>query len=277
MSLENKTIVRVVVLLLITVLSFFVLSGIASSPTTYQKTIASLDEKKSTVTGLAAASISVSSAITLIPGDTATPIANELADLSTYFMVILSAVFLEKYLLTIIGFIVFKILIPAACLLSVANTFYKSDVCRAVIKKLIIIGVVFLCVIPASERISGLIQKTYDESMQATIELANQEVEYEETEEGVIAGFVSKVKNGVTETTQKVENILTNFLEAVAVMIVTSCVIPILVLVFFVWFIKFMLGININFMLPEKIINGKKKEHKIEEKEDKKIDVIEMK
>ena len=75
----------------------------------WQKTIASLDEKKSTVTGLAAASISVSSAITLIPGDTATPIANELADLSTYFMVILSAVFLEKYLLTIIGFIVFKI------------------------------------------------------------------------------------------------------------------------------------------------------------------------
>ena len=53
--------------------------------------------------------------------------------------------------------------------------------------------------------------------------------------------------------------------------------IPILVRVFFVWFIKFMLGININFMLPERLINGKKKEHKIEEKEDKKIDVIEMK
>lgn len=38
-----------------------------------------------------------------------------------------------------------------------------------------------------------------------------------------------------------------------------------------------MLGININFMLPERLINGKKKEHKIEEREDKKIDVIEMK
>lgn len=39
---------------------------------------------------------------------------------------------------------------------------------------------------------------------------------------------------------------LNNFMEATAIMIVTSCVIPILVILFFLWFIQTISGMTIN-------------------------------
>ena len=52
------------------------------------------------------------------------------------------------------------------------------------------------------------------------------------------------MKDGVSDTTAKIQNVLNNFIEALAVMIVTSCLIPILVMIFFVWIIKSMLGMD---------------------------------
>lgn len=75
---------------------------------------------------LTAASTAASAAITLLPGDTATPIAEKLADLSGYFLIVLCAIFLEKYLLTITSYVSFTILIPAACALGIAALFPKS-------------------------------------------------------------------------------------------------------------------------------------------------------
>ena len=42
-----------------------------------------------------------------------------------------------------------------------------------------------------------------------------------------------------------VQNLISNFIEAIAVMIVVSCIIPILVLVFFLWIVKLILGVNV--------------------------------
>ena len=46
--------------------------------------------------------------------------------------------------------------------------------------------------------------------------------------------------------TANVENVLNNFIEALAILLVTSCLIPILVLIFFVWLVKMLLGLNID-------------------------------
>ena len=100
--LQKKTLF-VVIPLLIALLSVFVLSGPASSPDLHGSTLAALEEKQTTVLELSAASAAASAAITLIPGDVATPIADKLADLSSHFLLVLCAVFLEKYLLTILS------------------------------------------------------------------------------------------------------------------------------------------------------------------------------
>ncbi len=74
----------------------FVLSGPCLVPGSSRPYLAALEEKQTTVLELSAASAAASAAITLIPGDVATPIADKLADLSSHFLLVLCAVFLEN-------------------------------------------------------------------------------------------------------------------------------------------------------------------------------------
>ena len=241
---------RVMIAIVLSLVSFFMLSKYASSPETYKKTIASLDDKKATATGLAASATAASVAISAIPSDVATPVADELAELSSYFIIILGAIYLEKFLLTIIGYVVFKFFIPVACILYIIDTVQGSEIFRNIIKKVITISLVVILIIPGSEKISTLIQATDDTSIQETIDSVSETIKIEEDEEGGISAIWGKVKDGVSSVYDTVKNTLDNFIEAIGVMIVTTCVIPIITMLFFVWVIKFILGVNIN--LPEK-------------------------
>ena len=48
------------------------------------------------------------------------------------------------------------------------------------------------------------------------------------------------------ELLQKIEHSLSRFVEAIAVMLITSCVIPILVLLVFFWLIKVLLDVDVS-------------------------------
>ena len=62
--------------------------------------------------------------------------------------------------------------------------------------------------------------------------------------------FIVKAAEAFSSTAQKYTKMfnqsLNNFMEATAIMIVTSCVIPILVILFFLWFIQTISGMTIN-------------------------------
>ena len=77
MNFNKQKCITAVILLLVAILSITVIGKYASAPENHQKTIASLDEKKQTVMELTAASTVTSALITLLPGDTATPIARK--------------------------------------------------------------------------------------------------------------------------------------------------------------------------------------------------------
>jgi hypothetical protein len=49
----------------------------------------------------------------------------------------------------------------------------------------------------------------------------------------------------VSTSAEDLENMLSNFIDAIAILIVTSCLIPVGVLLFFVWIIKIALNINL--------------------------------
>ncbi len=241
-------------LLVIALLSYFVIAEKATSPEFHRETIEALEEKRSTVMDLTAASTAVSVAITLIPGDTATPIADKLADLSGYFLLVLSTIYLEKYLVTITGFATFEVLIPAACAVYAAGILLRNQTFKQLAKKLAVFGLLIVLVIPASVKVSNLIEETYEASMEETIDLALEATEdieeqagaeAEAEEQGFFSGLVSKVTETVTLATDKVEQVLNHYLEALAVLLVTSCVIPVLVLVFFVWLTKVVLEVNL--------------------------------
>lgn len=249
MNNKRKRIIKIIIPLIIAILSVFVFARFTTSTEYHAKTIQSLDEKKTTVMELTAASTAASAAITLIPGDTGTPIAEKLADLSSYFLIVLCALFLEKYLLTITGYAAFMILIPIACVLYSASEIFKRNIWKQLAYKLVLFGLGIYLIVPVSVKVSDMIETTYQTSIEQTIDSAKQTTEEikdssDEEESSGVSGFISKVKDGVSTTTSKIENILNDFIEALAVMIVTSCLIPILVMIFFVWIIKGMLGMD---------------------------------
>ena len=271
---KQKKMLFALIPIVIALLSFFVIARFTSSTEFNAKTIQSLDDKKTTVMELAAASTAASAAITLIPGDVGTPIANKLADLSSYFLIVLCAIYLEKYLVTITGYAAFKILVPIACVFFSGYLLWRKEILRVVAQKFLLFGLAVYLVIPASVKVADMIETTYASSIESTIETAKQttdEIESETGESGQVddkssneksqsdsdsdskenaggffSGLFNKVQEGVSTATANVENVLNNFIEALAILLVTSCLIPILVLIFFVWLVKMLLGLNID-------------------------------
>ena len=289
MNFIKQKCITAAVLLLVAILSITVVGKYVSAPENHQKTIASLDEKKQTVMELTAASTVTSALITLLPGDTATPIAEKMADVSGYLLVVLCAIYLEKYLVTITGYVAFTYLIPIACGLWIFNLIFANATVRKLAAKLAVFGLAISLVVPASVKISDLIGDTYQAQIEATIEdarntqsiLENSGVVDDDTNatettgidatsnifdwakdaissaKDSVANVVENVKISTEELVQKVENSLNHFIEAVAVMIITSCVIPMLVLLLFFWMVKIVLdvdlsGVKIKGMLPER-------------------------
>lgn len=235
--------------LVIMLFSMAVLSKAASNPENHKKTIAALDEKKADVLKLTAASAAASTAIAAIPGDSTTPVANKLADLTSYFLIILMVIFLEKYLVTLTGYAAFFILIPAACILFAVGICLNRTFLKALAAKTAVFGFVIFMIIPLSIKVTAMIEETYESTMETTMKEA-QDITDEindntDSEGNIISKFVSKIKDGVSGLMEKGENLLNHFIEVVAVMMVTSCFIPIIVLLFMLWFVRLLFGIQI--------------------------------
>ena len=245
---RTKNIIILIVCIAIALVSFFVVAPIMSDPATFSKTIESLDAKKTTVAELTAASTAASAAITLLPNDVGTPIAEKLVDLSGYFVLIFSAIYLEKFLTTVAGYITFRYIIPVALLGLGINGFFGNEAVKRFALRLIAFGLIIVLLVPVSVGVSTLIEKTHEYSIQQTIDEANSasdEINENNDNEdtNALEQFFNKVKGGVSGQLKKFETILSNFIDAVAVLIVTTCVIPILVLLLFVMLLRQFFGV----------------------------------
>ena len=159
-KMNAKKVTAVIVLLVVMILSMTVVSKVAGDPENHRKTIESLDEKKEDVLKLTATSAAASTALAAIPGDATTPVANKLADLTSYFLIILMVVFLEKYLVTLTGYAAFTILIPIACVLLAAGICANKAVLKMLAAKIALFAAVIFLVIPFSMKVSSIIEET---------------------------------------------------------------------------------------------------------------------
>lgn len=248
---NKKTAIICAILLIAAIVSFFWIAGIASSEDSFTGTYNSLEEKRSNVTELMGVTAASSTAISILPGDAGTPIAEQLADLSGYFMFILAAIYLEKWMVTITGMLAFKIIIPASCLLLMAALLFTNDTLKVAGVKLICFALIMFAVVPASTIVTEKIDASYQASIQQTIEDTRndakeiQQTVNEDKDANALEKLLSKVKGGVSGQLEKFENTLNRITESIAVLIVTSCAIPIAVMVFFIWLVKLLTGINI--------------------------------
>ena len=240
------------VLVVAALISLLLLANIASSPSTYSGMYETLDEKKLNVMGLAATTTAASAAISVLPDDTGSAIANKLADFASYF------------LLTTFGFLAFGILIPMACVLFAIAVFLRRGTLTKVNlqrlgTKLTAFGLALALVVPASVWLTDNIDKTFDESIaasnaaaqQATQELEESVQEDTQEDKGLLEGIADAMQDGFTAITQGVQDALdnlgqqlNNMIDTVAVMVVTSCLIPLIVLMVFLQVVKIITGLD---------------------------------
>jgi ABC-type transport system involved in cytochrome bd biosynthesis fused ATPase/permease subunit len=191
-----------------------------------------------TLSGGAAAT---SATLSLLPGDMCTPLAEQLAELAKYFLLILSALYLEKFLISLSGYISFMILIPLACLfVCIAVVAGKQNLTRTAVK-IALIGVIIFGIVPASVKLSDMVYQTQASKVNDAIDDYNNL----EIEGDAESGLFNEFSTITTETIENVSSFMDNLLESLAVMIVTSCVIPLLVFFFLVWLVKIVFSANI--------------------------------
>ena len=118
----------VFILALAIILSCTVVGNKLTDPATYAHTIEVLDQNRVTVLGLSAASAAASAAISAIPDDICSPLAQEISELTSWFLVILAVIYLEKYLLTILGAAACYLMIPVGCGALLINCFFSFKI-----------------------------------------------------------------------------------------------------------------------------------------------------
>lgn len=261
--LKEKAIIAGI-LAAIALVSLIFLANLASSPETYQGIYTTLDEKKLNVMGLATTTTAASAAISALPNDMGTPIADKLVDFSSYFMVILAVIYLEKFLLTTLGFLGFGILIPVACaLFAVAVFLRRGTLTRVNLQrlgtKLAAFGLALALVVPVSVWLTDNVDDTFDESLaasnaaaqEATEQLEESTQEQAQEDPGLLGGIANAVQEGWNGLTQGAQQALDSLgeqlntmIDTLAVMIVTSCLIPLLVLILFLQLVKIITGLD---------------------------------
>ena len=290
-----------VALLVIVALVFaFPMADVMGSKETYRGSIEKLDAKAQTVTALVGTTTAASVAISAIPGDTGIPVADKLMDVAADFAIVLGAIYLEKYMLTIFGLAACRVVVPLACALGVGYVLVREDVTwraglRTSAVKLALLALALTLVVPASVQVSNMIEETFEydaasvssemdtegaadsgaaaamtESADAADDArsndgassaSSDEVPDASTDPigafaawagglgedigSALSGAGTALSSGVTGILDTAKGWVARLIEAFAVMIVTNCVIPVVVLLFFVWIINVLMGLNI--------------------------------
>ena len=242
---DVRKLVAAGVLLVVGLVSFFWLAKTTADPAFHAASIAALDEKKVTVMELSAATAAGSVAISAVPGDATTPIANQVSELSGYLLIVVGAIMLEKLLLSLTCYAAFQFLIPIARVLGIVYLFAHIEWCRVLARKLALFGIVICLIVPASIQVTRIVDETFQ--IQQTVDDAEQAVEQpaDTEEEGSWFSQIGEAITGtVSDAVDQAEAALSRFIDAVAALLITTCVIPIAVLLFFVWVTKLIFGIE---------------------------------
>ena len=250
------------------------LSGFVARPhfadtKTWDSTIEVIDQKKGNVLALTTSCVALSAGITALPGDTGTPVAEQLAQLSGNLGIVLAVLYLEKYLLTILWSVGLGILIPFALMLfavslGIHGRWSTSAVLRRVATRVLVVAVIGMALVPASVWVSQKVDETYRVSIEQAEQKAadaadsdsskaskkkTESTESKNVLEQLADGasdLVTSVTSGAKQMTDEIVQQVTDLIEGVIVMIVTSCVIPLLVLAAFLWLGHTLLGIDIS-------------------------------
>ena len=252
------------------VFSIYVLPGKVSESNYIDETIKHLEKSQNTVMTFSGTTIATSLAISALPDDFASPLANTVSDLNTYFVFLFAVLFIEK-LIVVEGIkISFVYIIPGACMLYIISILTTKEIFKTFGTKLFILGLSLIMVIPISTHFTETVCADYLVYVDETIAEANagadkiNQVMSVNNEE---ATFFDKLTNAFKTAIQNVSDLLEYFknvirrcINSIAIMLVTTFVLPMLILMLFRWLLKELFSLhiptpNIQINIPK----GKKK------------------
>ena len=296
MGLTKKKAAIVILLAMLIAASILFGNKVASSSRHHSERITYLKEKEENARDLIAGANATAFLISMIPEDTATPNANQIAAIGKDYLIVLSAITAERYMLTITGYLSFCWIIPIALAAIMIYILTAGRQWGQLGSKLLLFGIVLYLVVPLSIKVSGLVDETYQKTIQETLQASEElkedfhydekagtpETEAPETEApekaeeeswfdavadtitgageavgetiGDIADGAVEVFDGavdlsqqVPDLPQKASELAGRYVDAFVIMLVTTCIIPILTLLGIIWATNLILSINFSF------------------------------
>lgn len=264
---RNRAIAFILIIIFM-ICSLTFLGDIFTDPYTYSSTIRSLDQKKVTVLGVSAAIAGSATLLASVPDDTTTPLAEELMDLSAYLLIVVCIIVLEKSLLTVFGAISCYIFFPVACILALIYIVQKKHILFTWAIKLTAFALALLIIVPTAMKVSDYIYEVNQVKIEQKVEESSKPTEPETNTEAEeknkpwwqkvwdsVTDAVTDVANAITGAVEKAldkgKEALSNFTDAVAIFVIAYCAMPILVVVLFIWLLKYLFNIKMNISLEK--------------------------
>lgn len=252
---------KTLVSIFIMVLSRFVLAAVIPETEFVQSSVEHLEESENTVMDFSGATIAISLAITALPDDFATPLATTISDMNGYFIFIFVVLFVEKLLVLEGTKLSFAYIIPVACLLYILSIISKKEIFKKFATKLVILGISIVVVIPFSVQVTEYVGASYlsyvDETIAEAEAGADKVTEIVSTSDGEATIFeklsdaFKTAMDGMSDLLKYFENVIKKCVNAIAIMLVTSFVLPLLNLLFFRWLLKELFSLNLSNALAQ--------------------------
>ena len=253
--MQKEKLAKILFMIFLMVLSFSVLTRIIPESKFVQETIQHLEESQNTIMKFSGTTIATSLSLSALPNDFASPLASTVSDLNTYFIFIFAVLFVEK-LVVIEGIKIALVwMIPAACILYIAAILTSKEMFKNFAKKLLILGISIIMVIPISTHFTETVCADYltyvDETIEEVDAGANKinELMAEENED---ATFFDKLTDAFKTAIRDVNDLLAYFknvvkkcVNSVAVMIVTTFVLPMLTMLLFRWLLTELFALHL--------------------------------
>lgn len=240
--------IKILSLSLIAALSFFVATAKLPESAFVKGSLESVEDSSDTVMRFSAATLSTSLAISALPDDFATPLADSLADMNFYFVAILVVLFLEKILIRYGIQAAFAIFIPLACLAGSLFVLTRRRLLKSLAIRLCVLALAAAFVVPCSTHITGVVASDLTAYVNDTID---------ETEGG--AGKLHEAMEGGAENKTMFEklsdlfqtairdvsdlmlhfqNTIRKCMNSIAILILTNCLMPLLTFFLLKWILR---------------------------------------
>ena len=273
--MRKEKLVKILAIVFLMVFSFTVLTHVIPESKFVQDTVKHLEDSQNTIMKFSGTTIATSLSLSALPNDFASPLASTVSDLNTYFIFIFAVLFVEK-LLVIEGIKIALVwMIPAACILGILAIVFEKEMFKNFAKKLLILGISVILVVPMSTHFTETVCADYLTYVDETIEEADagagkiNEIMAEGNEQ---ATFFDKLSDAFKTAISDVNDLLAYFknvvkkcVNSVAVMIVTTFVLPMLVMLLFRWLLTELFALHlpapkVSIKLPKELKNKFRKE-----------------